>query len=368
MLSNILKARAFEMKKSIMKTNNSVLSQEYIQLLEYIKIDILQTQLKASLSVTTELTMLYWRIGKNLSDKINAEKWGTKVGEMLAQDLKILFPGLSGFSYRNLRYMRTFAETYSDLNLAAAAAKIPWGHNMVLLDMLKNNDQRLWYIQAIVANNLSRRSLESWIKSDSYNRKGKAINNFKATLPEPNSDLVEQTLKDPYVFDFLTLHKKHVEHDLEEGLINNVQKLLLEMGKGFSLVGRQYLIIVGGEKFYIDLLFFHIKLKCYVVVELKARKFDQRDVGQLNFYLSAVDNEIREKDHNLTIGLLLCKSKNNVVAKYALERIDRPMGIAEYTTQITKEMEREIISSLPTIEELETELDKMQMIDNIIKK
>lgn len=356
------------MKKTIAKIKNSPISQEYVQLLEQIKTDILQTQLKAVAAVTTELTMLYWRIGKHLSEKMAIEGWGSKVIDNIAQDLKELFPQLAGFSLRNLRYMRKFAETYEEVNFAMAIAKLPWGHNATLLDMIQSNDQRIWYAQQVVEHGWSRTTLEAYIESDLYGRQGKAIHNFKATLPNPESDLAQQTLKDPYVFDFLTLHKKHVEQDLEQGLINNVQKLLLEMGKGFALVGRQYHVRVGNKDFYIDLLFFHIKLKAYVVVELKSRDFEPRDAGQLNFYLSAVDNQVRESDHNPTIGLLLCKTKDNFVADYALQGINRPIGVAEYTTQITKEMEKEIKSSLPTIEELEAELDKIEILDDIITK
>lgn len=356
------------MKKVIIKINNSPVSQEYVQLLEQIKTDILQAQLKAAIAVTTELTLLYWRIGKHLSEKSQQSNWGAKVIEKLALDLKLLFPGLAGFSPRNLIYMRKFAETYTDINCAMAIAQLPWGHNATLLDQLSDNEQRFWYAQANIENGWSRTTLSSLIKSDLYGRQGKSINNFQTTLPNPDSDLAEQTLKDPYIFDFLTLHKKHVEQDLEQGLINNVQKLLLEMGKGFALVGRQFHVRVGSKDFYIDLLFFHIKLKSYVVVELKSRDFEPRDAGQLNFYLSAIDNQVRESDHNPTIGLLLCKSKDNFVANYSLQGINRPIGVAEYTTQITKEMEKEITSNLPTIEEIEAELDRVDTVDNIIMK
>ena len=203
------------------------------------------------------------------------------------------------------------------------------------------------------------------IESELYNRQGKAITNFKKTLPSPQSDMAQQSLKDPYIFDFLTLHNEHVERDIEQGLIDNVQKLLLELGKGFALVGRQYHLEVDGDDYYIDLLFYHYKLRCFVVVELKARAFDPRDVGQLNFYLSAVDDLVKEPEDKPTIGLLLCKTKKNFTAEYALRNIASPIGIAEYQTEIMKKLPKNLKSSLPTIEEIESELEKTETIATI---
>ncbi|HSW74127.1 MAG TPA: PDDEXK nuclease domain-containing protein, partial [Candidatus Limnocylindria bacterium] len=236
--------------------------------------------------------------------------------------------------------------------------KIPWGHNVVLIEKVKDLKIRLWYAQKTIENGWSRSVLEMWIKSDLYRRDGKAITNFKRTLPMPQSDMAQQSLKDPYIFDFLTLHEQHVEHDIEQGLIENVQKLLLELGKGFALVGRQYHLEVGNKDYYIDLLFYHFKLDCFVVVELKAREFDPRDAGQLNFYLTAVDEQLRGTGDKPTIGLLLCKSKNSIVAEYALRDINKPIGVAEYETAITKKLPKKLESSLPTIKELEAEFAK----------
>ncbi len=273
------------MKKIIAKSNDSLVSQEYVQLLEHIKTDILQTQLKAAVSVTAELTMLYWRIGKHLSEKIAVEGWGSKVIDNIAKDLKDSFPELAGFSLRNLRYMRKFAETYAEVNFAMAIAKLPWGHNATLLDSVGNNDQRLWYAQQAIENGWSRTVLEMWIESNLYNRRGKAINNFKAVLPEVDSDLAEQTLKDPYNFNFLMIDKKAREQEIEHGLMAHMQKFLVELGAGFAFAGRQYKIQIGEDDCFIDMLFYNFQLHCFFVIELKAKKFDPRDVGQLNMYL-----------------------------------------------------------------------------------
>ena len=278
------------------------------------------------------------------------------------------FPGLSGFSRTNVFNMRAFYLAYAKVQQAAGQLdevpffSIPWWHNVILITKLKDNEQRLWYAQKAVEHGWSRTMLEHWIKSDLYKREGKVITNFKHTLPMPHSDMAQQSFKDPYGFDFLTLKEKHLEQDLEQGLIDNVQKLLLEMGKGFALIGRQYHLEVEGDDYYIDLLFFHVKLKCYVVVELKARAFDPRDVGQLNFYLSAVDDLVREPDHNPTIGLLLCKTKKNFTAEYALRGINRPIGVAEYETEIMKKLPKDLKSKLPTIEEIEAEFEKNEIL------
>lgn len=346
------------MKKNIVKKSDNLISKEYAKLLEHIKIDILQTQLKAALSVTKELTLLYWRIGKTLSEKMNEEGWGAKVVETLAQDLGKAFPGIAGFSLRNLRYMRKFAETYSDKNVATAVAKIPWGHNIVILEKLQSNYQRLWYAKKTIENNWSRASLVMWIESDLYSRQGKAVTNFKATLPEPNSDLAEQTLKDPYNFDFLTIDEKAREREIEQGLMAHIQKFLLELGQGFAFIGRQYPITVGSKDYFIDMLFYHIALRCFIVIELKAEEFDARNVGQINLYLSAVDSTLRHSGDQPTIGLLLCKAKDNYVAEYALRDINKPIGISSYTTKILESLPKELKGKLPSIKEIEAEMEK----------
>ena len=233
---------------------------------------------------------------------------------------------------------------------------------------VKNIEERLWYAQKSIEEGWSRSTLEIQIKKDLYNRKGKAITNFKQTIPIPHSVIAQQALKDPYIFDFLTLHDEHVEHELEQGLINNVQKLLLEMGKGFALVGRQYHLEVDEKDYYIDLLFYHTKLKCYIVVELKAREFDPRDAGQINFtYLQLMIWCVILEDKP-TIGLLLCKSKKNFTAEYALRDIHKPIGVAEYHTEIMKKLPKELKSNLPTIAEIEAEFEKQEAISKLGKK
>ncbi len=255
------------MNKIVKKKSNNLISQEYAQFLEHIKNDILQTQLKAAMSVTTELTMLYWRIGKHLSEKAEQSEWGAQVVDKLAQDLKSLFPNIEGFSRRNLHYMRRFAETYTDLIYATAVAQIPWGHNVALLERLFDKNQRLWYAQQTIENGWSRSMLCMCIKSDLYNRQGKAITNFKAVLPTLDSDLAEQTLKDPYNFDFLMIHGKAKEQEIEQGLTHHIQKFLIELGKGFSFAGRQYPITIGNEECFIDMLFYNFHLNCFFVID-----------------------------------------------------------------------------------------------------
>lgn len=354
--------------KIVPRTNTGVSKGEYAKLLKNIKTDILQTQLKAALSVTKELTLLYWRIGKIIAEKMSAEGWGTKVVERLAHDLGNSFLGVAGFSIRNLKYMRKFADCYRDINCATAAAQLPWGHNIVILDKLQNNDQRLWYIQQTIENGWSRSSLIMWIESDLYNRQGKAITNFKATLPEAYSDLAEQTLKDPYNFDFLTIDKKAREREIELGLLSHIQKFLLELGQGFAFIGSQYPISVGNKDFFIDMLFYHITLRCFIVIELKAEEFDVRNVGQMNLYLSAVDSTLRHSGDQPTIGLLLCKTKDNYVAEYALRGVTQPIGVASYKAKLVESLPKSLKGSLPTIEEIEAELEKHQSLTKAKQK
>lgn len=330
----------------------------YPTTLDQIKKDIQQSQLRAVLSITKELAMLYWRIGRLLSKKIADEGWGSKTMKRLEADLKQAFPNVSGFSIRNLHYMRKFAERFPDSNCAAAAAQIPWGHNMLLLDRLEMETQHIWYSNQILENGWSRSTLETWVESDLYKRQGKAITNFKATLPALQSDLAEQAIKDPYIFSFLALDKKHREAELEQGLMDHIQKFLLELGDGFAFVGRQYKIEVVGKEYLIDLLFYHLKLRCYFVIELKATEFNPRDSGQINFYLSAVDDLLRHPSDNPTIGILICKKKNHIEVEYALRRCSSPISVASYETKLVKSLPKDLKSSLPTTKEIEAELSE----------
>lgn len=355
------------MKKKVSKQNGTPSIKEYTEILITLKTQIQDIQIKAVLAAHKELIKLYWHIGKTITEKQNNSDWGSSIIERLANDLQKEFPGISGFSRRNIFRMQAFYKAYQKVPQAVAQLEnleifnIPWGHNAIILEKLKDTQTRLWYAQKTIEYGWSRSILEMQIESSLHKRQGKAITNFSKTLPDTDSDLAQQSLKDPYLFDFLTLHEHYVEHDIEQGLIDNVQKLLLELGKGFSFVGRQYHLQIGSQDFYIDLLFYHFKLRCFIVVELKTGKFDPRDAGQLNFYLSAVDDALKGPDDKPTIGLLLCKSKDNVVAEYALRDINKPIGVAGYETALISKLPKNLKSSLPTIEEIEAELEKTKL-------
>lgn len=328
---------------------------EYQNWIGSLKDQIKCSQLKASLSVNSELIRLYWSIGKQISEKQENSKWGSKVIEQLAKDLKQSFPDMTGFSARNLKYMRYFAESWPEFAIGQqAVAQIPWGHNILLLQKLKTIDERLWYANKTIENGWSRSVLLHQIDSNLIARQGQAVNNFAFTLPSTTSELASQTLKDPYSFDFLKLTDKAKESDIEQGLMKHITAFLLELGSGFALVGQQYNLNVGGDDFFIDLLFFNITLNCYVVIELKATKLTPQDVGQLNFYLAAVDGELKREHHAPTIGLLLCKERNRVVAEYAVRNNTSPIGIAEYS--VSEHLPKELQQGLPTIEDIETSL------------
>lgn len=366
-------------KKTTTKKTNI---KEYALVLINIKQRIQKAQIKATMSANKELLKLYWDIGNMISIQQKEHSWGSSAVEKLAADIQKEFPGLSGFSRSNIFYMRSFYQTYEELQqvfkqkVQQAAGQletlpifnIPWFHNVILLQKLKDNEQRLWYAQKAIEHGWSRTILEMQIESKLYQRQGKAITNFHATLPKPDSDMAEQSLKDPYIFDFLTLHADHVEQELEQGLIDNVQKLLLELGKGFALVGRQYHLEVDAQDYYIDLLFYHVKLKCYFVVELKSRKFDVKDLGQLSFYLSAIDDTLKDKNDNPTLGLLLCKTKQKLTVEYALRNINRPIGVAEYETDLINKLPKNLKSNLPTIQEIEEELEKKEFLQKLKTK
>jgi predicted nuclease of restriction endonuclease-like (RecB) superfamily len=333
----------------------------YIDFLNQVKSDIQQTQLRAAFSVTHELTNLYWRIGKKLSEKVADEIWGAKTIERFANDITSSFPNISGFSHRNLKFMRQFAEAYPDSIRETAVSQIPWGHNILLLQRVDTLQKRLWYAQQTIENGWSRDMLASWIESDLYSRQGRAVNNFKKTLPELQSDLAEQTLKDPYNFSFLALDKKYREQELEQGLVDHIQKFLMELGQGFAFIRRQHRFEVSGKEYSIDLLFYHVKLRCYVVVELKATEFDPRDAGQMSFYLSAVDDLLRHPEDRPTIGMILCKTKDRIVVEYALRDNLKPIGVASYETKMMESLPDNLKGSLPTVEEIEAEFAREEL-------
>lgn len=285
------------------KSPPDIIPKGYKPFLEDLKSKIRSSQIKAAVRVNSTLIELYWQIGKDIVSMQEKEKWGTQVIERLAKDLQNDFPGIQGFSRRNLFYMRKFAESYQDFAIVQqVAALIPWGHNLILMDRVENQNQRLWYAQKTIEHGWSRNSLEDWIKSDLYSRQGKAITNFHITLPKPQSDLAEQSLKDPYCLDFLTLMEGYREKELEQALIDDIQKVLLELGKGFAFVGRQVALRMNDADYYIDLLFYHYKLHCFFVVELKNPPFKPEYAGKMGFYLAAVDNCLKAESDNRNWG------------------------------------------------------------------
>ncbi len=375
-----------------------MIDKSYKTWLTDLKGKIRSAQIKAAVSVNTELIALYWDMGKMITEKQTA--WGTGFLEQLSKDLKTEFPGMQGFSRRNLSNTVNFYQFYiasivqqpvgliwqqpvaklpvleNDVKnqqpvdqlqtnseivkqpdgsiVQHAVAQIPWGHNILIFSKSKDVYEANFYVHQTIENNWSRDVLGLQIKSGLYQRKGKAITNFSHTLPKPLSDLAEQTLKDPYVFDFMTLSKPYQEKDIENQLIKHIAKFLLELGKGFAFVGQQYHLEIAGNDYYIDLLFYHIKLKCYLVIELKNTKFIPEYAGKLNFYLSAVDSLLKQSDDKSTIGLILCRDKNNIEAEFALRDMNKPMGVSEFN--LTEILPEELKSSLPTIEEIENEL------------
>lgn len=354
--------------KSKKKLTVTVSIKEYAQTLLAIRKHVQEARITATLAANKELIKLYWYIGKTISEKQKKDGWGLSVVERLASDLQNAFPGMSGFSRANIFRMLAF---YTACEKVAQLARqleelpffsIPWFHNVIILQKLKGSKEQLWYAQKTIENGWSRSMLESWIKSDLYHREGRAITNFSKTLPAPDSDMATQSLKDPYLFDFLTLRDDYLEQELEQGLIDHIQKFLLELGQGFAFVGRQKHIEIDKNDFYIDLLFYHLKLRCYVVVELKSTEFKPEYAGKLNFYLSAVDDLLRVPGDKPTIGLLLCKTKNNIVAEYALRDINKPIGVADYETKLVESLPKEFKSSLPTVKEIEAELEKQDIL------
>lgn len=340
-----------------------IITQEYKQFLFDIKSKIQSAQLKAHIKVNEEMLKLYWEIGSMIISKQKESSWGDKILENISKDLKKEFPALQGFSLRNIHYMKKWVLFYSNnqqsideivQQLVAQIFQIPWGHNIHIISKVKNIDEALFYISKTIENNYSRAQLIEQMSKELYLRSGKAITNFESKLPKPQSALANEITKDPYNFDFLTLRESYDEKELEEALIQNMTKFLLELGSGFAFVGQQYKITVDNNDFKIDLLFYHVKLHCFVVVELKTTDFKPEYTGKLNFYITAVDEQIKTKFDNPTIGILICKSKSDTIVEYALRNVNTPIGISEY--QLTEILPKEYESSLPTIEQIEAEL------------
>ena len=357
----------------------------YAELLNDVKSRIRQAQIKAGLSVNAEMLGLYWDIGRMVDQRQKAGGWGAGVIPRLATDIRNELPEVKGFSERNIKRMRIFFREYSDLiimpqpvpqltnqtsigaqpvpqladqavrtKLYALVPRLPWAHNIILIEKVKDADMRLWYMEQAINDGWGRDTLESFIKSDAYSRRGKAAHNFAVRLPSPQSELAASLLKDPYIFDFLTIEEPFRERELETELVRHVEKFLLELGSGFAFVGRQYHLDVGEQDFYIDLLFYHLKLRCFVVIELKRGPFKPEYAGKLSFYCTVVDDYLRHEQDQATIGLILCQNKNKIMAEYALSGIKTPLGISDYT--LTKALPQELKSSLPSIEEIEKAL------------
>lgn len=328
---------------------------DYAAWLAELKTRIHNAQQRAALAVNRELVLLYWQIGRDILDQQGREGWGAKVIERLAQDLRSAFPDMKGFSPRNLKYMRAFAEAWPDTEFVQGVlAQLPWYHQLALLDKLKTEDERRWYAAKAIQHSWSRNVLVIQIETRLRERSGQAVTNFAERLPAPLSDLARESLKDPYRLDFLGLGEEAQERALEGAIVHHITRFLLELGAGFAFVGRQVHIEVGGDDFFIDLLFYHLKLRCYVVIELKAGAFKPEHAGQLSFYLSAVDAQMKAEHDGPTIGLLLCKSKNKVVAEYALRDSSKPIGVAEY--QLIEALPADLQTSLPSIESIERAL------------
>lgn len=358
-----------------------LLPPDYPAFLRDIKARIRTAQVKATLAANAELIRLYWNIGRDIVAKQERDGWGTKVIDQLAKDLNREFAGLAGFSRTNLYRMRAFYVAWSDegafvpqpvgqmtsLHPARVLTELPWGHNVILLEKLGTPAERLWYARAALEHGWSRDILALHIQTGLHQRQGKAVTNFNRTLPPPQSDLAAQTLKDPYIFGFLTIAEDAHERDVENQLCQHITRFLIELGAGFAFVGQQVHLEVGGDDFYLDLLFYHTRLHCYVVIDLKNRAFRVEDAGKMNFYLSAVDAEMRQPEDKPSLGLLLCRSRNQLVAEYALRDVHKPIGVAEWTTQLTRALPTELQSSLPTVEQIEAELEELVRGDTAAK-
>ncbi|MGQ9366145.1 PDDEXK nuclease domain-containing protein [Azospirillum sp. ST 5-10] len=326
----------------------------YAEWLSDLKDRIRQTQQRAALAANAELILLYWRIGSDILNRQREQGWGARIVDRLAADLRAEFPDQKGFSPRNLRYMRDFAAAWTDPGiLQQVVARLPWGHNVRLLEAVRQPDRRLWYARAALENGWSRSVLALQIETGLHARQGAAVTNFSQTLPAGESDLARQLVKDPYVFDFLTLTPRAHERQLEAALVEHLKTFLIELGIGFAFVGSQYPLEVGGQDYCLDLLFFHLKLRRYVVIDLKMDEFAPEYAGKMQFYLTALDDLKREPYMEPSIGLILCKSRNRVVVEYALRDIAKPIGVSSYTVRVTETLPSDLAGELPTAEQFE---------------
>jgi predicted nuclease of restriction endonuclease-like (RecB) superfamily len=332
---------------------------DYAAWLADLKARIQQQRLRVVLASNAVMVLLYWDIGRSILDKQDVQGWGSRVIDRLAADLREAFPEMKGFSPRNLKYMRAFAAAWPDPEIVQqSVAQLSWRHNLALLEKLRSPDDRLWYAAKTLEYGWSSNILVLQIEAQAHRRQGKAQTNFPATLPPPDSDMAVQVFKDPYLFDFLGTDAPRREAELEQGLVTHMQKFLLELGQGFAFVGRQVHLEIGDDDFYLDLLFYHLKLRRYVVIELKARKFQPGDGAQLGMYMTAVDRLLCHPNDKPTLGLLLVHEKNRVLVEYALGGSAKPISVAEWDTRLTHALPEELQASLPTIEEIEAELSR----------
>ena len=345
------------LKKNVSKVLH--LDTEYVHFFNELKIKLKTAQIRAALSVNIEQIYFYWEMGKSIIYYQKTKVWGSKFLEQLSRDLRNEFPEMQGFSVTNLKRMRLFAEEYPDLEKGAQSVhQLPWSFIVVLLHKIKDPKKREWYVQQTLKQGWSRTILEMQIESSLFERQAdtKKIENFEKYLPRPQSDLARELLKDPYKFDFLTIQEESYEREVENALIHHIRDFLLELGQGFAFVGSQVPLTFEDQEFFVDLLFYHLDLQSYVVIELKATKFKPEHTGQLGFYLAAVDDQLRKEHDNRTIGILLCKTKDKIVAEYALRNINAPIGVSEYV--LSNSLPKELKTKLPSIEEIEAELNE----------
>lgn len=345
--------------------------QDYRLWLTELKANIRKSQIKAAIAVNSELIRLYWNLGEQIVEKQRASLWGSGFIEQLSKDLQAEFPDIKGLSARNLwkckRFYLFYSQEHTILPQVVAELydsplfEVPWGHHDLILTRVKAPKEALFYIHKTIENGWSRAILEYHIEKDLFNQQGKSINNFTKTLLPPQSELANELLKDPYHFDFLQLSEKAAERDIENGLVLQISQFLLELGKGFAYMGRQYLLKVGKKDYYLDLLFYHTRLKSYIVIELKAREFEPEFVGKLNFYISAIDELVRDEYDRPTIGILLCKGKDNYEVEFSLRDINKPIGVSSYTYN---ELPENIRQALPDIQELKNQLNKFVLNNN----
>ena len=362
-----------------MKNENEMIPSEYKDWLSGLSRRYRQSQIKAATAVNVELLKFYWSLGADILRMEKDQPWGSGFMQKLSADMRTAMPEAKCFSPKNLYYIRSFYELYVDCVifpqvegkspevrdefLPQVGAKseheifrIPWGHHKLLIDKFRNDpEQALFYVRETLENGWSRAVLLNFLDTDLYARKGKAVTNFALTLPAPESDLAKEITKDPYDFSFLALTETYRERELKDALIANVEKFLLELGQGFTLAGREYRLLIGETENFADLLFFHVNLNCYVVVEVKIEEFKGEHLGQLGLYVSAVNHLLRKPHQASTIGLLICKTKDNIKAQWALEGASQPMGVSEY--QLSKLLPDEVKSDLPSIAEIEGRLN-----------